>query len=86
MNGYTFRRISQSRKSVIPFHTCSEIDNVIELMESLRKANLGLREAAEYWQGECESVADERDDLESKLDSANDEIAELKKDLERRSE
>lgn len=83
MNGYTFTRLNKSGKGTIPFHTCSEIDNVIELMESLRKANSDLREAAEYWKDQCESVCDERDDLDSKLESANDEISSLTEELKR---
>lgn len=86
MNGYTFRRLDSRSGGRIPDHTCPDIDDIIDTLEGLRKANQQLRDAAEYWKGECESIADERDDLENKLNDAQSDISYLQKELEKKDE
>lgn len=81
MNGSTFRNLDRSLKATIPDHTCPDIDSAIDTLEELRKKNSQLREAAEYWKDACDSVCDERDELDSKLDDALSQISDLEKEL-----
>lgn len=55
----------------LPGSTCPDLDNIIELVESVRKANQALREAAETGQ-----------DLEDELDKAEERIKELECEVE----
>lgn len=83
MTPYTFRRLDKNGHGSIPYHTCPDIDSIIQTLQELRKSNSQLREAAEYWKDSCEEACDERDEFESNLDEANDEIVELKNRLEK---
>lgn len=81
MSYHTFRRLDKHHRSGLPENTCPDIDSVIDILEELRKANTELRAAAEYWKDQCETVADERDQLELDLDDARHRISELETEM-----
>lgn len=71
--GYTFRRLAQNIAE-LPSETCPDIDNVVGIMEDLRKANQELRDAAIWWRDRCEETADERDTFEMRLEDVQREL------------